>query len=264
VDVDRELVLGRENADLTVADGQMSRRHAAVRPSGDGVEVEDLGSLNGTFVNGVRIEQTTALSSGAQIRCGTTIIEVELAPPEPVAPAEVTAPYGIPDIAKPDVTVQRQVPSEPEPEPEPEPLPEPEPEPEPEPLPEPVAEAEPEPEPPVPDVTAQRPVPPEPPPPPPPPQPDVTAQRPVPQEPSAQPDVTAQRPMPDFPDPDVTAQRPVRPDVTAQRQVPLPPDLTVQHATSPAPPRSGPNPQLIIAAVVGIVIAIVLILLFAG
>ena len=51
-----ELVIGREGAALTIEDSELSRRHAAVRPVEGGIEIEDLGSLNGTFVNGQRID----------------------------------------------------------------------------------------------------------------------------------------------------------------------------------------------------------------
>jgi len=51
VELESELVIGREDASLTVEDPELSRRHAVIRPIEDGVEIEDLGSLNGTFVN---------------------------------------------------------------------------------------------------------------------------------------------------------------------------------------------------------------------
>ena len=51
-----ELVIGREGAAVTIEDSELSRRHAAVRPVEGGIEIEDLGSLNGTFVNGRRID----------------------------------------------------------------------------------------------------------------------------------------------------------------------------------------------------------------
>ena len=55
VDLDRELVVGREGDGLAIEDEELSRRHAAIRPQGGGAEVEDLGSLNGTFVNNERV-----------------------------------------------------------------------------------------------------------------------------------------------------------------------------------------------------------------
>ena len=79
VEVESELVIGRENAGLTIADDEISRRHAALR-LGDGLEIEDLDSLNGTFVNDSRIDSVTALASGDTIRIGKSTLEVESAP----------------------------------------------------------------------------------------------------------------------------------------------------------------------------------------
>ena len=63
VEVTSALVLGRQ-ADLVLEDPQASRRHASVRPAGDALEVEDLGSLNGTWVNGARVGGVTRLAPG--------------------------------------------------------------------------------------------------------------------------------------------------------------------------------------------------------
>jgi hypothetical protein len=77
-----ELVVGRENADLTVEDEEVSRRHLAVRPHEDGVELEDLGSTNGTFVDGARLSAVVVVSSGARVTLGETVLEVEVDVPE--------------------------------------------------------------------------------------------------------------------------------------------------------------------------------------
>ena len=55
-DVAGELSIGREGADITIDDGEVSRRHARVRAVGDGLEVVDEGSVNGTYVNGARVD----------------------------------------------------------------------------------------------------------------------------------------------------------------------------------------------------------------
>jgi pSer/pThr/pTyr-binding forkhead associated (FHA) protein len=78
VDVEGELVIGREQAGLTIADPEMSRRHALVRPFEHGLSVEDLGSTNGTFVNENQIVSAVALATGDTIRLGSTQIEVEV------------------------------------------------------------------------------------------------------------------------------------------------------------------------------------------
>jgi hypothetical protein len=77
VAVDREMVIGREQADLTIDDPELSRRHAVLRPLADGLEVEDLRSTNGTFVDGRRIDGPTRVGLGAHIQLGSTELEVE-------------------------------------------------------------------------------------------------------------------------------------------------------------------------------------------
>jgi Inner membrane component of T3SS, cytoplasmic domain len=78
-----ELVVGRENADVTVNDEEVSRRHLAVRPHEDGVELEDLGSTNGTFVDGARLSAVVVVSSSARVILGETELEIEVEEPEP-------------------------------------------------------------------------------------------------------------------------------------------------------------------------------------
>jgi pSer/pThr/pTyr-binding forkhead associated (FHA) protein len=78
-DCDRELVVGREGADLVIEDWEMSRRHAAIRPVPAGLEIEDLGSLNGTFVDGERITAITLVTAAATVKMGVTNFAVEVA-----------------------------------------------------------------------------------------------------------------------------------------------------------------------------------------
>ena len=54
-------VIGRApECDITINATGLSRRHARLRPTGDGLAIEDLRSANGTFVNGQRIATATA------------------------------------------------------------------------------------------------------------------------------------------------------------------------------------------------------------
>ena len=78
LEVENEVVIGRENADLTISDPEISRRHALVRPIPSGIEVEDLGSMNGTYVNGERIGEVVELTLGGTVRVGNSDIQVEL------------------------------------------------------------------------------------------------------------------------------------------------------------------------------------------
>jgi pSer/pThr/pTyr-binding forkhead associated (FHA) protein len=77
IDLEGELVIGREGATLTIDDSELSRRHAAVRPVDGGFEVEDLGSLNGTFVNGQRIDGRVQIAGGDAIKVGKSVLELE-------------------------------------------------------------------------------------------------------------------------------------------------------------------------------------------
>ncbi len=70
------LVIGRgAEADVQLTDTGVSRRHAEVRRVGDGAEVHDLGSTNGTWVNGQRV-QTAGLRDGDRVLVGTTEMTV--------------------------------------------------------------------------------------------------------------------------------------------------------------------------------------------
>jgi DNA-binding NtrC family response regulator/pSer/pThr/pTyr-binding forkhead associated (FHA) protein len=71
------VVLGRApSADLQLIDGKISREHCAVDASGPRAMVEDLGSQNGTYVNGERIDKPTPLGEGDEIVLGDTLLLV--------------------------------------------------------------------------------------------------------------------------------------------------------------------------------------------
>jgi len=92
VEVDAELVVGREDAGLTIEDEEISRRHAVIRPGDGGIEIEDLGSTNGTYVNGVRIEGVTRLASGDTVQLGKSVLQVESVRAAATVTAAVPAP----------------------------------------------------------------------------------------------------------------------------------------------------------------------------
>jgi pSer/pThr/pTyr-binding forkhead associated (FHA) protein len=74
------VTIGRSrDAGLVLADGLVSRRHALVTPTGPGAVVEDLGSRNGTFVNGQDIHGPTRLEPGDQLQLGVTLVELRSA-----------------------------------------------------------------------------------------------------------------------------------------------------------------------------------------
>jgi len=76
-EVDDTRVIGSEG-DIVVDDAGVSARHAALRPiSGGMLELEDLGSEHGTFVNGERITGIMRLYGSEEIRVGQTTLTVE-------------------------------------------------------------------------------------------------------------------------------------------------------------------------------------------
>jgi pSer/pThr/pTyr-binding forkhead associated (FHA) protein len=194
VQIDGEVVVGREHADLTIADAELSRRHAVLRATNAGVVIDDLGSLNGTFVNDQRISGATVVSPDDGIRVGASWLKVVLPAPPPAATTpdptpiidtETTRQRPVPTTPDPtpiidtDTTRQRPVPTTPDPTP--------------------IIDT---------DTTRQRPII----------DTETTRQRPVPTTPDPTPiidtDTTRQRPIPTTPDPtpiidtDTTRQRP--------------------------------------------------------
>ena len=77
--VDRDwMVVGRgRGADLLITEPTISRAHAAIGYDGQEFFVEDLGSTNGTSVNGKR-KPRAALNSGDEIRLGKLCLRVTL------------------------------------------------------------------------------------------------------------------------------------------------------------------------------------------
>jgi len=66
--------VGRDTANaIRLHDTEVSRRHAEIRCSDDACELVDLGSSNGTYVNGERVERCT-LSSGDQVQLGRSLL----------------------------------------------------------------------------------------------------------------------------------------------------------------------------------------------
>jgi hypothetical protein len=74
----RTLIFGRSTqTDIQIYDERISRRHCAVRLEPERVRIKDLGSGNGTFVNGTQIRETE-LSDGDRLCLGQTKIEITL------------------------------------------------------------------------------------------------------------------------------------------------------------------------------------------
>jgi pSer/pThr/pTyr-binding forkhead associated (FHA) protein len=67
------ITIGRAGCDLDLNDPDVSRRHAVIRQVDAGIALEDLGSTNGTWVNGRRIEGVVRLAAGDEVRFGNTV-----------------------------------------------------------------------------------------------------------------------------------------------------------------------------------------------
>jgi serine phosphatase RsbU (regulator of sigma subunit)/pSer/pThr/pTyr-binding forkhead associated (FHA) protein len=75
---DGEYVIGRRSdCQIFVPDMRVSRQHARLWKEGDGWTLEDLGSNNGTFVNGVKVQQGTVLRHDDEIMIANNRIRVE-------------------------------------------------------------------------------------------------------------------------------------------------------------------------------------------
>jgi pSer/pThr/pTyr-binding forkhead associated (FHA) protein len=68
---------GPQNDLALDSDDFASARHARIEPRRDGVWIEDVGSTNGTYVNGARISKARTLRSGDVIRVGSTDLRYE-------------------------------------------------------------------------------------------------------------------------------------------------------------------------------------------
>jgi hypothetical protein len=79
----RTLVIGRSvQSDLVLADVPASRRHARLASQGGHLVLTDLGSTNGTLVNGRSVREV-AVGAGDEIRIGDAVLSVAPAPDGP-------------------------------------------------------------------------------------------------------------------------------------------------------------------------------------
>ena len=72
---DNPALIGRESRQLPLQDNTVSRRHCELRPGESGQWIlKDLGSSNGSWVNGQRVDNIVPLRLGDQIRVGRTLL----------------------------------------------------------------------------------------------------------------------------------------------------------------------------------------------
>ncbi len=77
LDLASPVTIGRSpDSDLAIADSFVSTRHARIDPTGEGPVLTDLGSTNGTVVNGKRRSRPARLREGDTITLGDVLLEV--------------------------------------------------------------------------------------------------------------------------------------------------------------------------------------------
>lgn len=73
---DRHVVIGRaSDLDMVLVEDMVSRRHAKISPVDGALMIQDMGSTNGTFVNGEKV-QKARIKVGDRILIGTSILKV--------------------------------------------------------------------------------------------------------------------------------------------------------------------------------------------
>lgn len=117
------LTVGRsDDCDITLPSGKVSRQHARFRVSDGGVTVEDLGSSNGTRLNGRGISGAQALMDGDEVRIDTFLLKVVVVSPTQSQDDDATV---IAPQQDEDATVLAPEPASPEPAPAHKPTPDP-------------------------------------------------------------------------------------------------------------------------------------------
>jgi adenylate cyclase len=105
----RTFVVGRAvTSDMPIYDPTVSRRHAEVSLSDSGVRVQDLGSSNGTFVNGTKVSDTV-VGDGDVVTFGKVAFKVQEVTPLPSRPTTPTGDGFAQRPPPPEATIVRQV-----------------------------------------------------------------------------------------------------------------------------------------------------------
>ena len=107
----RRVVVGRAaTSDVPIYDPTISRRHAEVALANGGVQVKDLGSSNGTFVNGARVTDTIA-NAGDVVTFGKVAFRVREVTPPTAQPAVESSVSTFSQNPPPGATIVRNVPA---------------------------------------------------------------------------------------------------------------------------------------------------------
>lgn len=101
---DNPIVIGRQaQCDITLPHTDVSRQHAEVSLEAGNYVLRDLGSTNGTFLNGKQVKGPTALTAGDRIEMGTRVVTFCCLSPEDVMPSD-------PDLEGDRTTIVSRVP----------------------------------------------------------------------------------------------------------------------------------------------------------
>ncbi|MBI9048221.1 MAG: FHA domain-containing protein [Anaerolineaceae bacterium] len=105
-----EMILGRDlGNDIVISDSEVSRRHSRLFMQGANYVIEDLGSTNGTFVNGQRLTGSYVLRPGEIITFGETLSLVFEGAVDSDATVVSGGSFGIPEPAKPQQSVAQPI-----------------------------------------------------------------------------------------------------------------------------------------------------------
>jgi hypothetical protein len=77
-DISGAIEMGRDpSAGIVLQDAEVSRKHARLSPTPNGILVEDLGSRNGTYVNDQPVQGVRELRPGDELRAGVTVFALQ-------------------------------------------------------------------------------------------------------------------------------------------------------------------------------------------
>jgi adenylate cyclase len=102
--LDHVYIVGRAvTSDIPIFDPTISRRHAELRPGKAGISIKDLGSSNGTFINGARV-MDAMLSANDSVTFGKVVFQLKSTDATPLRPLHTG-----PAIQPPGGTIVRQI-----------------------------------------------------------------------------------------------------------------------------------------------------------